>query len=205
MVGDGWQAPAGCGACECTAAPEGVRSGGRRYNYVPTQPPLPFLFSAVQVWARADADAGAVRGFLVDRAAVDRLQPGALSTPEIQNKLSLRASITGSILLDGVRVPEEAMLPLARGLGPPFACLTSARYGIAWGALGAAEDCVAIGRSYVLGRKQFGAPLASQQLIQAKLADAVSHIGIGMQVVEASGLGCRLEGARLIILYTCSS
>lgn len=134
------------------------------------------------MWARADADAGAVRGFLVDRSAVDRLQPGALATPPIQNKLSLRGSMTGSILLDAVRVPEQAMLPTARGLAGPFACLTSARYGIAWGALGAAEDCVAIGRSYALGRKQFGAPLAAQQLVQKKLADAVSEIGIGMQV-----------------------
>lgn len=134
------------------------------------------------MWARADADAGAIRGFLVDRATVDRLQPGALSTPVIHGKLSLRASVTGSILLDAVRLPEEAMLPKARGLAGPFACLTSARYGIAWGALGAAEDCVAMARDYTLGRKQFGAPLASQQLVQKKLADAVSEIGIGMQV-----------------------
>ena len=80
-----------------------------------------------------------MRGFLIDRAAVEARQPGALATPPIPGKLSLRASITGSILLDDVRVPEAAMLPHARGLGGPFACLNSARYGISWGALGAAE------------------------------------------------------------------
>jgi len=139
------------------------------------------------VWARADADNGAVRGFLVDRAAVDRVQPGAFSTPEIEGKLSLKASITGSIFLDGVRVPEAAMLPYARGLGGPFACLNSARYGISWGALGAAESCVAIAREYTLNRMQFGAPLAAQQLIQKKLADSVTEIGLGFQAALAVG------------------
>jgi len=139
------------------------------------------------VWARADADAGAVRGFLIDRAAVDRVQPGAMATPEIKNKLSLRASVTGSILLDSVRVPESAMLPLARGLAGPFACLTSARYGISWGALGAAEECVSIARAYTLERMQFGAPLAAQQLIQRKLADAVTEIGLGMHAALTVG------------------
>jgi len=139
------------------------------------------------VWARADADNGAVRGFLVDRAAVDRVQPGAFSTPEIEGKLSLKASITGSIFLDGVRVPESAMLPYARGLGGPFACLNSARYGISWGALGAAEACVGIAREYTLNRTQFGAPLAAQQLIQKKLADAVTEIGLGMHASLAVG------------------
>jgi len=139
------------------------------------------------VWARCAEDGGAVRGFLVERAAVDRVQPGALATPEIEGKLSLRSSITGGILLDSVRVPEEAMLPLARGLGGPFACLNSARYGISWGALGAAETCVAVAREYTLSRKQFGAPLASQQLIQKKLADAVVEIGLGFQASLAVG------------------
>jgi len=128
-----------------------------------------------------------VRGFVIDRAAVDRVQPGALSTPEILGKMSLKASITGSIFLDGVRVPESAMLPYARGLGGPFACLNSARYGISWGAMGAAESCVAIAREYTLNRKQFGAPLAAQQLIQKKLADAVSEIGLGLHASLAVG------------------
>jgi len=139
------------------------------------------------VWARTDADKGAVRGFLIERAAVDRVQPGALETPEIPGKLSLRASITGSISLDGVRVPESSMLPYARGLGGPFACLNSARYGISWGALGAAETCVSIARQYTLDRKQFGAPLASQQLIQKKMADAVTEIGLGFHASLAVG------------------
>jgi glutaryl-CoA dehydrogenase len=139
------------------------------------------------VWARADADNGAVRGFLIDRAAVDRVQPGALSTPEILGKMSLKASITGSIFLDGVRVPESAMLPYARGLGGPFACLNSARYGISWGAMGAAESCVAVAREYTLNRMQFGAPLAAQQLIQKKLADAITEIGIGLHASLAVG------------------
>lgn len=139
------------------------------------------------VWARADADNGAVRGFLIDRAAVDRVQPGAFATPAIEGKLSLKASITGSIFLDGVRVPESAMLPYARGLGGPFACLNSARYGISWGAMGAAEACVEIARGYTLERKQFGAPLAAQQLIQKKLADAVTEIGLGLHAALAVG------------------
>ena len=139
------------------------------------------------VWARADADNGAVRGFLIERAEVDRVQPGALSTPEIVGKLSLKASITGSIFLDNVRVPESAMLPYARGLGGPFACLNSARYGISWGAMGAAESCVAIAREYTLNRMQFGAPLAAQQLIQKKLADAVTEIGLALHGSLAVG------------------
>jgi glutaryl-CoA dehydrogenase len=90
-------------------------------------------------------------------------------------------------MLDGVRVPEAAMLPRARGLGGPFACLNSARYGISWGALGAAEACVEVAREYTLDRKQFGAPLAAQQLIQKKLADAVTEIGLGFQASLAVG------------------
>jgi len=139
------------------------------------------------VWARTDADNGAVRGFLVDRAAVDRVQPGALATPKIEGKLSLRASVTGSIFLEQVRVSETSMLPLARGLGGPFACLNSARYGISWGSMGAAEACVRVARDYVLSRHQFGAPLGAQQLIQKKLADAVTEIGLGFQASLAVG------------------
>jgi len=139
------------------------------------------------VWARTDADNNAVRGFVLDRAAIDAVQPGALATPEIKGKLSLRASITGSIMLDAVRVPESAMLPHARGLGGPFACLNSARYGISWGALGAAEACVDVARQYTLDRKQFGAPLASNQLIQLKLADSVTELALGFHAALAVG------------------
>jgi len=139
------------------------------------------------VWARTDADKGAVRGFLLDRATIDAVQPGALCTPEIEGKLSLRASITGSIMMDDVRVPEAAMLPYARGLGGPFACLNSARYGISWGAMGAAEACLDVARTYTLERTQFRAPLAAQQLIQKKLADATTEIALGFHASLAVG------------------
>ena len=152
------------------------------------------LADVLLVWARADVDKGGVRGFLIDRAAVEARQPGALATPPIPGKLSLRASITGSILLDDVRVPEAAMLPHARGLGGPFACLNSARYGISWGALGAAEACVAQAREYALGRKQFGAPLASQQLIQVR-ARARARVRVGVTVRVRVRLRLRVGGS----------
>jgi glutaryl-CoA dehydrogenase len=145
------------------------------------------LADVLLVWARCAEDNGAVRGFLLDRRAIAAAQPHALETPEIGGKLSLRASTTGSILLDGVRVPEAAMLPYARGLGGPFACLNSARYGISWGALGAAEACVAAARTYTLERTQFGAPLAAQQLIQKKLADATTELALGFHAALAVG------------------
>ncbi|NXC63196.1 GCDH protein, partial [Aleadryas rufinucha] len=125
------------------------------------------------VWARCEED-GRVRGFLVERGT-----PG-LSTPKIEGKFSLRASTTGMILMDDVEVPEENLLPNAEGLGGPFGCLTQARYGIAWGALGAAEACLETARQYVLDRKQFGGPLARNQLVQKKLADMVTEITLGL-------------------------
>src|SRR5690606_36606535 len=103
------------------------------------------------------------------------------STPVIEGKFSLRASITGEIVLDDVEVPEENLLPGARGLSGPFGCLNRARYGIAWGAMGAAEFCWHQARQYVLDRKQFGRPLAANQLIQKKLADMQTEIAIGLQ------------------------
>ncbi|CAN0421285.1 unnamed protein product [Discosporangium mesarthrocarpum] len=106
---------------------------------------------------------GVVRGFLVEAGA-----PG-LSAPRIEGKLSLRASTTGSILMDGVRVPPERVLPLARGLKAPFSCLTNARYGICWGALGAGEFCLGAARDYTLERHQFGAPLAANQVCGRRL------------------------------------
>lgn len=126
------------------------------------------------VWAVCEED-GRVRGFLLERGA-----PG-LSTPSIQGKFSLRASATGMILLDDVEVPEENVLPGAEGLAGPFGCLTHARYGIAWGALGAAEACLETARQYVLDRHQFGGPLARNQLVQKKLADMVTEIALGLQ------------------------
>ncbi|GAB1868461.1 glutaryl-CoA dehydrogenase (ETF) [Camponotus japonicus] len=126
------------------------------------------------VWAKCDDNQ--FRGFIVDRkAAGDRL-----STPKIEGKLSLRTSITGMILMDNVIVPEENVLNV-QGLKGPFSCLNSAKYGIAWGSLGAAETCLKIARSYTLERRQFNKPLAANQLIQKKLADMVSDIAIGLQ------------------------
>ena len=104
-----------------------------------------------------------------------------LETPYLKGKFSLRASATGMIMMEDVEVPAENLLPNVKGLKGPFGCLNNARYGIAWGAVGAAEFCVAQARDYVLNRKQFGVPLASFQLIQKKLADGVSEVG---QVVQ---------------------
>jgi glutaryl-CoA dehydrogenase len=125
------------------------------------------------VWAKDDA--GAIRGFILEKG-----WPG-LSAPAIHGKVGLRASITGEVVLDEVFCPEENAFPEVRGLKGPFTCLNSARYGIAWGALGAAEDCLARARQYVLDRKQFGRPLAANQLIQKKLADMLTDIGLGLQ------------------------
>jgi glutaryl-CoA dehydrogenase len=125
------------------------------------------------VWAKDDA--GAIRGFVLDKGMK------GLSAPPIKGKVGLRASLTGEIVMDGVFVPEENAFPEVRGLKGPFTCLNSARYGIAWGALGAAEDCYARARQYVLDRQQFGKPLAANQLIQKKLADMATDISLGLQ------------------------
>ncbi len=125
------------------------------------------------VWAKDEV--GDIRGFILDKGMK------GLSAPAIHGKIGLRASITGEIVLDGVFVPEDHVLPEVRGLKGPFTCLNSARYGIAWGALGAAEDCYSRARRYVLDRIQFGRPLAANQLIQKKLADMLSDISLGLQ------------------------
>ena len=125
------------------------------------------------VWAKDDE--GAIRGFVLDKGAK------GLSTPKIEGKVGLRASITGEVVMDEVFCPEENAFPEVRGLKGPFTCLNSARYGIAWGALGAAEDCFHRARQYTLDRKQFGKPLAANQLVQKKLADMLSEIAIGLQ------------------------
>jgi len=125
------------------------------------------------VWAKTDD--GVIRGFILEKGWK------GLSAPAIHGKVGLRASITGEIVLDNVFVPEENLLPGAKGLKGPFTCLNSARFGIAWGALGAAEACYATARQYVLDRKQFGRPLAANQLIQKKLADMASEISLGLQ------------------------
>ncbi|MCB1914913.1 MAG: acyl-CoA dehydrogenase [Rhodocyclaceae bacterium] len=125
------------------------------------------------VWAKDDA--GDIRGFVLEKGWA------GLSAPAIHGKVGLRSSITGEIVMDGVFVPEENVFPEVRGLKGPFTCLNSARFGIAWGALGAAEFCYQTARSYVLERKQFGRPLAANQLVQKKLADMLSEITLGLQ------------------------
>jgi len=125
------------------------------------------------VWAKDDG--GQIRGFVLEKGAQ------GLSAPKIHGKLGLRASITGEIVMDNVFCPEENAFPEVRGLKGPFTCLNSARYGIAWGALGAAEDCFHRARTYVLDRKQFGRPLAANQIIQKKLADMQTEIALGLQ------------------------
>src|SRR6187397_3744282 len=124
------------------------------------------------VWAKLD---GVIRGFIVERGTK------GFSTPKIEGKLSLRASVTGEIVLENAVVPEENLLPNVKGLAGPFGCLNMARYGIAWGAMGAAEFCWHRARQYVLDRKQFGRPLAANQLIQKKLADMQTEITLGLQ------------------------
>ena len=125
------------------------------------------------VWAKDDE--GAIRGFVLEKGWK------GLSAPAIHGKVGLRASITGEIVMDAVFVPDENAFPEVRGLKGPFTCLNSARYGIAWGALGAAEDCWFRARQYVLDRQQFGRPLAANQLIQKKLADMQTEITLGLQ------------------------
>ena len=124
------------------------------------------------VWAKLD---GKIRGFIVERGMK------GFETPKIEGKFSLRASITGSISLNDVEVPEENLLPNVKGLSGPFGCLNKARYGIAWGSMGAAEFCWHAARQYTLDRKQFGRPLAANQLIQKKLADMQTEISLGLQ------------------------
>ncbi len=124
------------------------------------------------VWAKLD---GKIRGFILERGMK------GLSTPKIEGKFSLRASITGEIVMDGVEVPEENILPGVEGLKGPFGCLNKARFGISWGALGAAEFCWHAARTYTMNRKQFGRPLAANQLIQKKLADMQTDITMALQ------------------------
>jgi len=138
------------------------------------------------VWAKLD---GVIRGFVLERGME------GLTTPKIEGKFSLRASTTGEIVMDNVFVPAENMLPNAKGLAGPFGCLNKARYGIAWGAMGAAEFCWHAARQYTLDRTQFGRPLAATQLIQKKLADMQTEISLGLQ-------GC-LQMGRLMDADNC--
>ncbi len=127
------------------------------------------------VWAKSEEHGGGIRGFILEKG-----MPG-LSAPKIEGKISLRASTTGMIMMDEVKLPADALLPNVQGLKGPFGCLNRARYGISWGAMGAAEFCLHASRQYGLDRKQFGAPLAATQLYQKKLADMMSDIALSLQ------------------------
>ena len=127
------------------------------------------------VWAKSEEHGGKIRGFVLEKGMK------GLSAPKIGNKLSLRASITGEIVMDNVEVGDDALLPHVQGLKGPFGCLNRARYGISWGAMGAAEFCWHAARQYGLDRKQFGKPLAQTQLFQKKLADMMTEISLGLQ------------------------
>ncbi|MEO1720042.1 MAG: acyl-CoA dehydrogenase [Pseudomonadota bacterium] len=127
------------------------------------------------VWAKSEAHDNAIRGFILEKGMA------GLSAPKIEQKLSLRASITGEIVMEDVIVPEENLLPNVSGLKGPFGCLNKARYGISWGTMGAAEACWKAGRQYTLDRHQFGRPLAQTQLVQKKLADMQTEITLGLQ------------------------
>jgi glutaryl-CoA dehydrogenase len=150
------------------AAPGGYRLVGSK-AWISNSP----IADVFIVWAKTDD--GVIRGFILEK------DMKGLSAPKIEGKFSLRTSITGEIVMDDVLVPEESRMPNVEGLKGPFGCLNSARYGIAWGALGAAESCWHAARQYVLDRKQFGRPLAANQLIQKKLADMQTEITLGLQ------------------------
>ena len=141
------------------------------------------------IWAKSDAHGGRIRGFVLEKGMA------GLSAPKIENKLSLRASVTGEVAMQGVEVPEEALLPGVEGLKGPFGCLNRARFGIAWGAMGAAEACWHAARQYGLDRQQFGRPLAQTQLFQKKLADMQTEIALGLQ--GALRLGRMIEAGQM--------
>jgi len=157
-------------------------SGGYRLNGAKTWISNAPVADICVVWAKLD---GAIRGFIVERGMQ------GFSTPKIEGKLSLRASITGEVVLADCVVPEDSLLPNVKGLAGPFGCLNNARYGIAWGSMGAAEFCWHRARQYVLDRKQFGRPLAANQLVQKKLADMQTEIALGL--AGALRLGRMLE------------
>jgi glutaryl-CoA dehydrogenase len=133
------------------------------------------------IWAKSSAHGGHIRGFLLEKGMK------GLSAPKIEGKLSLRASVTGEVVMDGVEVAADRLLPNVAGLKGPFGCLNRARYGISWGAMGAAEDCWRRTRDYALERKQFGRPLAATQLVQKKLADMQTEIALGLQAALRVG------------------
>jgi glutaryl-CoA dehydrogenase len=160
------------GSMRTVARPDGdefIISGSKTWI---TNSPFADVFV---VWAKSEAHGGRIKGFVLDKGT------RGLSAPKLEGKLSLRASTTGMIVLEDVRVGADALLPGAEGMGGPFGCLNRARYGISWGAMGAAEYCLAAARQYGLDRKQFGKPLAANQLFQKKLADMATEIALGLQ------------------------
>jgi glutaryl-CoA dehydrogenase len=156
-------------------------AGGYRLNGAKTWITNAPVADVFVVWAKSEADDGAIRGFVLERGMK------GLSTVPIEGKASLRASSTGQVILDNVEFGEEHLLAGATGLAGPFGCLNRARYGIAWGAMGAAEDCWFRTRTYVLERTQFRRPLAANQLIQKKLADMQTEIALGLQAALRVG------------------
>jgi glutaryl-CoA dehydrogenase len=155
--------------------------GGYRLNGAKTWISNSPIADVFIVWARSDTHGGKVRGFVLDKGT------NGLTAPKIEGKLSLRTSVTGEIVMQDVEVGEEALLPHASGLGAAFGCLNRARYGIAWGVMGAAEDCWLRARQYGLDRRQFGRPLAATQLYQKKLADMQTEIALGLQAALRVG------------------
>ncbi len=156
-------------------------AGGFRLNGAKTWISNSPIADVFVIWARSDAHGGKVRGFVLDKGAK------GLTAPKIEGKLSLRTSITGEIVMQDVEVGDDALLPNGAGLGAPFGCLNRARYGIAWGVMGAAEDCFLRARQYGLDRRQFGRPLAATQLYQKKLADMETEIALGLQAALRVG------------------
>ncbi len=150
-------------------------AGGYRLNGAKTWISNAPIADVFVVWAKSAAHGGEIRGFILEKSMK------GLSAPKIEGKLSLRASVTGEVVLDNVEVPEDALMPDVSGLKGPFGCLNRARYGISWGVMGAAEDCWMRARTYGLDRKQFGRPLAATQLFQKKLADMQTKIALGLQ------------------------
>ena len=150
-------------------------SGGYRLTGTKTWISNAPMADVFVIWAKSAAHGGEIQGFLLDKGLK------GLSAPKISGKLSLRASVTGEIVMEGVEVTHDALLPGVAGIKGPFSCLNRARFGISWGVLGAAEDCWHRSRQYGLDRQQFGKPLAATQLFQRKLADMQTEISLGLQ------------------------
>src|SRR6202453_841495 len=155
--------------------------GGYRLNGAKTWITNAPFADVLVVWAKSERHSGKIRGFILERGFA------GLATPKIEGKLSMRASTTGMIQMDEVFVPEENLLPDAEGLGGPFGCLNRARFGIAWGAMGAAEDCYSRALAYASERMQFRRPLAARQLVQKKLADMLTEICAGLHLALRAG------------------